>query len=140
MLFGAGPPAAKPVGKDKVSREPSVAVIDDDEPFRTALVESLGSLGYAARAFISAEEFVAADGEKSCDCVITDVHMPGMSGFDLARLLMCRKRKMPVIMITARVEPGLEAKAAAVGAVCLLRKPFESSALVECLDKALSSR
>ena len=123
-----------------MSREPLVAVIDDDEPFRTALVESLGSLGYAAQGFISAEEFVAGHGEKSCDCVITDVHMPGMSGFDLARLLMSRNRKTPFIMITARVEPGLEAKAAAAGAVCLLRKPFESNALVECLDKALSGR
>ncbi len=132
--------APKPGGRDNVSRELLVAVIDDDEPFRTALVKSLGSLGYAARGFISAEKFVAGNGENSCDCVITDIHMPGMSGFDLARLLMSRNCKTPVIMITARIEPGLEAKAAAVGAVCLLRKPFESSALVDCLDKALEGR
>ena len=108
-----------------MAREPLVAVIDDDEPFRTALIESLDSLGYGARGFASAEEFVATDGEKSCDCVITDIHMPGMSGFDLNRLLMSRESKVPVIMITARAEPGLEAKAAAAGVVCLLRKPFE---------------
>ena len=123
-----------------MSREPLVAVIDDDDPFRSALVESLGSLGYATRGFSSAQDFVAADGENSCDCVITDIHMAGMSGFDLARLLMSRSRKIPVILITARAEPGLEAKAAAVGAVCLLRKPFESNALVGCLDKALRGR
>ncbi len=120
-----------------MSREPLIAVIDDDEPFRTALVESLCSLGYRARGFASAEEFFAASGESSCDCVITDVHMPGMSGLDLQRLLMARDRRVPVIMITARGEPGLEAKAAASGAVCLLRKPFGADALIGCLEKAL---
>jgi FixJ family two-component response regulator len=122
-----------------VSSEPLIAVIDDDEPFRTALVESLYSLGYRARGFASAEEFFAASGESSCDCVITDVHMPGMSGLDLQRLLVTRDWRVPVIMITARGEPGLEAKAVASGAVCLLRKPFGADALVGCLEKALEA-
>jgi FixJ family two-component response regulator len=121
-----------------VSQELSVAVIDDDGQFRVALLESLRSLGYDARGFASAEEFVVAKGEDSCDCVITDIHMPGMSGFDLKRLLAERHCKVPVIMITAHQEPGLEARAIASGAFCMLRKPFESSALVGCLDRALS--
>jgi FixJ family two-component response regulator len=120
-----------------VSSEPLIAVIDDDEPFRTALVESLCSLGYRARGFASAEEFFAVSGESSCDCVITDIHMPGMSGLDLQRLLMARERRVPVIMITARGDPGLEARAAASGAVCLLRKPFGADALIGYLEKAL---
>jgi FixJ family two-component response regulator len=120
-----------------VSSEPLIAVIDDDEPFRTALVESLCSLGYRARGFASVEEFFAAGGESSCDCVVTDIHMPGMSGLDLQGLLMARDRRVPVIMITARGEPGLEAKATASGAVCLLRKPFGADALIGCLEKAL---
>ena len=120
-----------------MSSEPLIAVIDDDEPFRTALVESLYSVGYRARGFASAEEFFAASGESSCDCVITDVHMPGMSGLDLLRLLVARDRRVPVIMITARGDPGLEARAAASGAVCLLRKPFGADALIVYLEKAL---
>jgi FixJ family two-component response regulator len=136
----APPFAANPGGKGQcVSREFSIAVIDDDGSFRTALVESLSSLGYGVRGFSSADEFFAGDGE-SCDCVITDVQMPGMSGFDLKQLLTARNSKVPVIMITARAEPGLEAKAAAVGAVCLLRKPFESTDLIDCLEKALDVR
>ena len=120
-----------------MSRELLIAVIDDDEPFRIALVESLCSLGYLARGFGSAEEFFAAGAGTSCDCVITDIHMPGMSGLDLQRLLMARDRRVPVIMITARGEPGLEARVAASGAVCLLRKPFGADALIGCLEKAL---
>jgi FixJ family two-component response regulator len=120
-----------------VSGEPLIAVIDDDEPFRTALVESLCSLGYRAREFASAEEFLAASGESSCDCVITDIHMPGMSGLDLQRLLMASDWRTPVIMITARGDQGLEARVAASGAVCLLKKPFGADALIGCLEKAL---
>ena len=120
-----------------MSGEPLIAVIDDDEPFRTALVESLCSLGYGARGFASGEEFFAASGGNSCDCVISDIHMPGMSGFDLKRLLMVRDWRVPVIMITARGGPGLEARAAASGAICLLRKPFGADDLMVCLKKAL---
>ena len=123
-----------------MSRTLLIAVVDDDDPFRTALVESLDSLGYDARGFASGEEFLAANAEAACDCVITDIHMPGMSGLDLKRLLTARGSKVPVIMITARSEPALEATAAAIGAVCLLRKPFESKALIRCLDRALNVR
>lgn len=118
--------------------QPFVAVIDDDELFRVALVESLSSLGYGARGFVSVEGFVAGGGDRPYDCIITDIHMAGRSGFDLQRLLSARGSGVPVIMITARVEAGLEAKALAGGAVCLLRKPFDAGALVECLDKALN--
>ena len=116
---------------------PQIAVIDDDDPFRLALVESLDSLAYCARGYASAEQFLDAAGETSCDCVITDIQMPGMSGIDLKLLLSARGSNTPVIMITARVDLELEARALASGAICLLRKPFESAALVDCLERAL---
>jgi FixJ family two-component response regulator len=118
-------------------RELLIAVIDDDGSFRRALVESLDSLGYRARGFASAEEFIAWEADASCDCVITDIHMPGMSGLDLARLLRARPRGLPVVMVTARSDLGIDAHAAATGAICLLRKPFKTDALIDCLDKAL---
>jgi FixJ family two-component response regulator len=114
-----------------------VAVIDDDGSFRTALVESLDSLGYGARGFASAGDFLAQDGESSSDCIITDIHMPGMSGFDLLRQLASRGSRAPVIMVTARTDPGLEARATTGGVVCLLKKPFETTALINCLNRAL---
>jgi len=120
-----------------VSRQVLISVIDDDELFRTVLVESLGSLGYGAQGYASAEQFIADDNHLSCDCVISDIHMPGMSGIDLKELLTARGSKIPVLLITAREEPRQEARAAAAGAVCLLRKPFESTSLVQCLSKVL---
>jgi len=123
---------------EPLSSEHLIAVIDDDDPFRTALVESLDSLGYDARGYGSADEFVAADGESSCDCVVTDIHMPGMNGLDLKLMLSARGSKVPVIMITARSDPALEARALASGAVCLLKKPFDSAELIHCLELALN--
>ena len=120
-----------------MSTEPLIAAIDDDESFRVALIHSLSSLEYSARGFASAEEFFAGGGIETYDCVITDIHMPGMSGFDLMRRLLAHHSGVPVIMITAHVEPELEARAAAIGAVCLLRKPFEMEALARCLERAL---
>jgi FixJ family two-component response regulator len=118
-----------------VSIKLSISVVDDDESFRLALVESLKSLGYGARGFGSAEDFITGGGDDCCDCVITDIQMPGRSGFELKRLLASRGSKIPVIMITARADPGLEAEASATGAICLLRKPFETDALIGCLEK-----
>ena len=119
-----------------MSGEHVIAVIDDDESFRVALVDSLSSLGYDAHGFASAEEFIAG-GTAPYDCVITDIHMPGMSGFDLVRWLLAHHSGVPVIMITADAEPALEASAAAIGAVCVLRKPFEADALAHCLEKGI---
>jgi len=120
-----------------VSRELLIAVIDDDEPFRMALVDCLCSLGYGARGFASAEEFIGWEVDASCDCVITDIHMSGMNGLDLGRLLTGRASGVPVIMVTARSDTGLDAHAAASGAIGLLRKPFKTDALIDCLEKAL---
>jgi len=120
-----------------VSGEFVISVIDDDESFRTALIGLVCSLGYEAQEFASAVEFIDRGGEGSCDCIITDFNMPRMSGLDLIQLLTARGSTVPVIMVTGRSEPGLEAKAAAGGAVCLLMKPFEDDALIGYLERAL---
>ncbi len=118
-------------------RELLIAVIDDDESFRLAIVENLCSLGYGARGFASAEDFLTWELEAPYDCVITDIHMPGLSGLDLARLLTAREPGVPIVMVTARSDLGIEARAAAGGAICLLRKPFKMNALTDCIEKAI---
>ena len=120
-----------------MSGEFIISVIDDDESCRTALVGLLRSLGYEAQGFASAVEFINSGEEGSCDCIITDFCMPKMSGLDLIKLLTARGSTGPVIMVTGRPEPGMEAKAAASGAVCLLMKPFEDDALIGYLERVL---
>jgi FixJ family two-component response regulator len=120
-----------------VPRNLEIAVIDDDVSFRIALVESLSSLGYGSSGYASAEDYVRAIGDRSFNCVVTDIHMPGMSGLDLMKRLAARGSTTPVVLITARSDSNLEAKAAAAGAACLLRKPFEINDLIECIEGAV---
>jgi FixJ family two-component response regulator len=114
-----------------------IAVIDDDESFRVALVESLSSLGYEANGYASAEEYIGSAGGRSFNCVVTDIHMPGMSGLELTQQLAAADSPPPVGLITARSDPNLAAKAAAVGAAFLLRKPFDINELVLCIRRAV---
>ena len=116
-----------------------IAVIDDDELFRVALVELLSSLEYGSSGYASAEDFVGAVGDRSYDCIVTDIHMPGMSGLDLMKRLTAGGSITPVVLITARSDSQLEAKAAAAGAACLLRKPFEINDLIKCIEGAVKT-
>ena len=118
-------------------RDLEIAVVDDDQSFRIALVESLSSLGYRADGYAGAEDYIGGIGTKSFHCIVTDIHMPGMSGLELMKYLASRGSIIPVVLITARPDRNLEAKAAAVGAACLLRKPFEISHLIECIEGAV---
>ncbi|AZV19835.1 MAG: response regulator [Mesorhizobium sp.] len=120
-----------------VPKDIEIAVIDDDPSFRVALVESLASLGYRCGGYSSAEDYLSSVGEKVFDCIVTDIHMQGMSGFDLAQRLGVLGLVTPVILITARSEAYLAARASTVGAVCLLRKPFRTSDLVNCIETAV---
>jgi FixJ family two-component response regulator len=114
-----------------------ISVIDDDDSLRAALVGLVRSLGYEVRGFGSAEEFLQADAVRTANCIITDIQMPGMSGIELKRHLTAQQVPAPVIMITARPEADLEAKALASGAFCFLRKPFDASVLIDWVGKAL---
>jgi FixJ family two-component response regulator len=114
-----------------------IAVIDDDESFRTALAESLSTFGYEVEEYASAMAFISGNGRRLCNLIVTDVQMPGMSGLDLARRLAASGSKAPVILITARSDAGLEATAADAGATCLLEKPFAIGDLIECIEAAL---
>ena len=116
-----------------------ISIIDDDAAVRDMLLSLIRSLGYDARAFASAEEFLASDNFAGFTCAITDIHMPGMSGFELKEQLDQRGGLLPVIMITARTEPELEEKAMSSGAIGFLRKPFEVEMLVGYIEKALAN-
>ncbi len=115
-----------------------ISIIDDDMATRSALAALMRAKGFDARAYESAEDFLQAKAQDNCQCVITDIQMPGMSGIDLKQRLNDGKCSVPVIMITARVEDRLHDLARAAGAFCLLRKPFKAEALIECIERALA--
>lgn len=114
-----------------------VSVIDDDESVRESLPDLLKELGYAVRAFCSAEEFLASDCVSQTRCLVLDIGLPGMSGPHLQQELRRLGREIPVIFITANADDGLRQELLAQRAVACLLKPFSDTALHQALDAAL---
>jgi FixJ family two-component response regulator len=121
-----------------VAQDRSIAVIDDDDPFRVALIELLGG-AFCARGFKTADEFIATANVDLYDCIITDIQMPGTSGIELVRVLRAKQLRTPVILVTAHIDPASEFDLQTTGATCVLFKPFNSEALTACLEKALGN-
>ena len=117
--------------------EPLIAVIDDDASMRSALLALIRSAGYDGCGFAAAEDFLGCGLARNFACIITDIQMPGMNGIQLKQHLAASNCPVPVIMITARLDPDLEQRSLASGAVCFFRKPFEADDLIGCIEKAL---
>jgi FixJ family two-component response regulator len=116
---------------------PFVAIVDDDETLCASLVDLMFAAGYRAEPFASAEEFLMSDNRFSSDCIITDVQMPGMGGLDLVRELHAQGVMTPVILITALPSKHLDGEATSIGALCLLRKPFDIKSLLDYVAASL---
>jgi len=114
-----------------------VTVVDDDESVRESLPDLLRELGFSARAFSSAEEFLASNAIESTDVLLLDVAMPGMSGPELQRELQRRDETVPIVFITAQPDDTIHQRLLALGAVDCLRKPFSEDALVAALTTAM---
>ena len=115
-----------------------ISVVDDDESVREALCRLLKSVGFAVRAFASAEEYWNSDKPGNTDCLLLDVRMPGRSGLELQRQLMAGDSKIPVIIITAYEDESVRAQALSCHARDILIKPFSEEALLNAISKALT--
>lgn len=126
--------------KSMIEKQLLVSVVDDDESVRESLPDLLRELGFAARVFSSAEEFLASDAIGRTSCLILDIAMPGMGGPALKRKLDHRQPTIPVIFITARKDDAVRAHLLEDGAVECLFKPFSDTALLEALSMALPNK
>ena len=120
-----------------MNSRPVVGVVDDDESMRESLPDLLGELGFAARPFASAEEFLAAEGIGDVSCLILDISLPGLSGPGLQRELHRRGHRIPTIFITGQSERSVPPGLLDHGAVDCLFKPFSEPDLRAALDAAL---
>jgi FixJ family two-component response regulator len=117
-----------------------VSVVDDDESIRESLPDLLRQCGFAAKAFSSAEAFLASEALSDTRCLILDIAMPGMSGPDLQQELKRRRQEIPIVFITARSDETIRPRLLAQGAVECLFKPFSEAALLDALNIALRTR
>lgn len=116
---------------------PLISVVDDDESVRESLPDLLKEFGFAARAFSSAEEFLASDSVGQTNCLILDVAMPGMNGPDLQQELTLRRQAIPIVFITAHRDETVRPRLLAQGAIECLFKPFSETDLLDALNTAL---
>src|SRR5215510_14940129 len=116
-----------------------VSVVDDDESVRESLPDLLKEFGYEPRAFSSAAEFLSSDYMNRTECLILDIAMPNMNGFELQRELKLRGQKIPVIFITAQTDGAVRSRAIEQGAVGVLLKPFNETDLLAAVKSALQT-
>jgi FixJ family two-component response regulator len=116
-----------------------VAVVDDDESFGLALGRMLRAAGFHVVLFASAEEFLAPPPLPTADCMVLDIQMGGMSGFDLRRFLTERGTKTPVIFVTALDEPAIRDEAWGLGCSNYFGKPVPGRLLIQAIYDAVQA-
>ena len=99
-----------------------IGLVEDDPSFRRALRRLLSAAGFSVAAFASAEEFLASESAGATACLVLDVHLGGMSGFDLQQRLATAGVPIPAIFITAHDDPVTRERARS--GVAYLQKPF----------------
>ena len=118
---------------------PVISIVDDDEGVRAAMERLMQAMGYSACTFASAEEFLKSEQVNNTSCLITDLHMPGLSGLDLQDRLIARGHRIPIIFITSQPDDVARTRAMNAGAVGFLSNPITLDPLTDCLDAALNA-
>ena len=116
-----------------------IAIVDDDEALREAMKSLVRSLGYGVSTFGSAEEFLKSEQVSDTSCLITDLHMPGLSGLDLQERLIARGHRFPIIFLTAYPDEDVRIRAMKAGAIGFLRKPCSDEHFLGYLNKAFKA-
>jgi FixJ family two-component response regulator len=121
-------------------KSPFVAVVDDEESVRCALVRLLRASQLEAEGFASGEDFLDSLAIRVPDCLVLDLQMSGLTGRDVQRRLLDSQSRIPLVMITAHDEPTIRQQCLADGAAAYLRKPLRGEVLLQSIHEAMNSR
>lgn len=116
-----------------------ISIVEDDPPFRESMRKLMRLLGYTVEGFPSAAAFLASPLLAETDCLIADIHMPGMTGVELHRRLVDAGHRIPTILVTAYPDEITRNRALKDGVVCYLCKPVDDELLHRCIRSALQS-
>lgn len=117
-----------------------IAIVDDDNSFRTATEGLMKSLGYEPAGFATATAFLNARAALNPSCVISDIHMPGMSGIEMKQKMNDEGCDTNVIFVTAKSDASLVNRVSACGGFKLLYKPFSGQDLIDAVHAAIGNR
>ena len=115
-----------------------ISIVDDDPSAREGVTDLVRSMGFEAQAFERAEDFLKSDYLGRTRCLISDMRMPGMSGFELHDRLVTSGISIPTIIITAFPQDADRLRAERSGVCCYLAKPVDEQHLLECIRGALA--
>ncbi|HYP35618.1 MAG TPA: response regulator [Stellaceae bacterium] len=113
-----------------------IFILDDDAGVRDSLRLLLECEGLETREFASCREFLDADGAEG-DCLILDVHLPGMSGIELLETMRRRGDMLPVIVISGRIDAMTRNRARAAGALAVVEKPYQVEEVLDLVRRAM---
>ena len=116
--------------------QPHVAVVDDEEPIRKALMRLMRSAGLSVETFGSGPEFLQSLDTRLPDCVVLDLHMPHMDGFDVQAHIARKYAALPVIILTGHDLLNARERAMDGGASAFLRKPVHDRTLLDAISAA----
>ena len=117
-----------------------IFIIDDDQSMQRAFLLLLQSAGLDAKAFTSAEEFLTHSVISDADCIILDLRMPRMTGFELMEKLRSMGIHVPIICVTAFDDAGSRERARELGAAAYLTKPVDDQALIDAINWTIKSK
>lgn len=117
--------------------KPIVFVVDDDPSIRDSLELLMTSAGLDAKTYCSAEEFLQTADPAAAGCLVLDIRMPGMNGFDLQERCANAGFFVPIIFITGHGNIPLSVRAMRAGAIDFLEKPFEEEDLLNAINRAI---
>lgn len=120
------------------SSEPMVYVVDDDRHVREMLSSLFRSVGLRVRLFESAQELLQSELEDAPSCLVLDIRMPRLGGFDLQAELAKSNIKIPIIFLTGHGDISMSVRAMKSGAVDFLTKPFREQEILDAVTSALN--
>ena len=121
-----------------MERAPVIYVVDDDEAVLRSLARVLTAAGYGSEAHASAEAFLARHDPEAPGCVILDLGLPGMDGFEVQQKLAAGRSERSVIFLTGLGDIPASVRAMKAGAVDFLTKPVEAGALLAAVEQAIA--
>ena len=123
--------------KGRAGRGPMIFIVDDDPGVRDSLRLLLECEGLEAREFASCREFLGADWAAEGNCLIVDVHMPGISGIELLETMRRDGAMLPVIVLSGRIDAAIRNRARAAGVLAVVEKPHQADEVLNLVRIAL---
>lgn len=117
-----------------------VVIVDDDDAVRDSLRILLETDDIDVVTYASGEEFLASHPHSRCDCIMLDIHLPGVSGISVLQQLTAEGFKDPVILMTGRPSEAVRVEAERAGALELLLKPLDGNKIFDALDRGIAAR